>query len=53
MLDFGAARDGVPREKRGRRLVVDQFGAEVRTGEEADEDGNGDRFADLDAGADG
>ena len=29
VLDFGAARDGVPTEKRGRRIVVDGNGEEV------------------------
>ena len=28
VLDFGAARDGIPKEKRGRRIVVDQDGNE-------------------------
>jgi len=30
VLDFGAARDGVPERRRGRRIVVDQFGKETR-----------------------
>ncbi|TGZ78720.1 WD40 repeat-like protein [Ascodesmis nigricans] len=29
VLDFGAARDGVPEKDRGRRIVVDRFGNEV------------------------
>ena len=29
MLDFGAARDGVPEHKRGRRIVVDPRGREI------------------------
>lgn len=29
MLDFGAARDGVPEHKRGRRIVVNTEGQEV------------------------
>ena len=29
VLDFGAARDGVPEEKRGRRIVVDALGQEI------------------------
>lgn len=29
VLDFGAARDGVPESKRGRRTVVDHEGNEV------------------------
>ncbi|KAH0556168.1 hypothetical protein GP486_005901, partial [Trichoglossum hirsutum] len=29
VLDFGAARDGVPEEKRGRRIVVDVLGQEI------------------------
>ena len=29
MLDFGAARDGVPDHKRGRRIVVNTEGQEV------------------------
>lgn len=29
VLDFGAARDGVPIDKRGRRIVVDGNGEEV------------------------
>jgi F-box and WD-40 domain protein CDC4 len=28
VLDFGAARDGVPESKRGRRIVVDADGLE-------------------------
>jgi F-box and WD-40 domain protein CDC4 len=40
VLDFGAARDGVPASKRGRRVIVDADGMEM------DE-----RFSDLDADA--
>lgn len=29
VLDFGAFRDGVSDDKRGRRIVVDQFGKET------------------------
>lgn len=29
VLDFGAARDGVPEENRGRRIVVDVNGNEI------------------------
>jgi F-box and WD-40 domain protein CDC4 len=29
VLDFGAARDGVPESKRGQRLVVDTEGMEI------------------------
>lgn len=29
MLDFGAVRDGVPEEDRGRRIVVDFKGREI------------------------
>lgn len=29
VLDFGAARDGVPAEKRGRRIVVNIHGREI------------------------
>lgn len=29
MLDFGASRDGVPEQDRGRRIVVDHEGVEV------------------------
>lgn len=29
VLDFGAARDGVPNVKRGRRIVVDNEGNEM------------------------
>lgn len=32
VLDFGAARDGVPREKLGRRIVVDAQGMEIPDG---------------------
>lgn len=34
MLDFGASRDGVPAANRGRRIVVDSRGHEVREEEE-------------------
>lgn len=29
VLDFGAARDGVPESQRGRRIVVDGRGREI------------------------
>jgi F-box and WD-40 domain protein CDC4 len=29
VLDFGAARDGVPENKRGHRIVVDPRGREI------------------------
>ena len=29
VLDFGAARDGVPASERGRRIVVDARGREI------------------------
>lgn len=29
VLDFGAARDGVPESKRGHRIVVDPRGREI------------------------
>ena len=29
MLDFGASRDGVPADQRGRRIVVDPKGREI------------------------
>jgi len=29
VLDFGAPRDGVPADQRGRRIVVDSKGREV------------------------
>jgi F-box and WD-40 domain protein CDC4 len=29
VLDFGAARDGVPRSRRGKRIVVDADGMEM------------------------
>lgn len=29
MIDFGAARDGIPDTSRGRRIVVDVHGHEV------------------------
>lgn len=32
VLDFGAARDGTPREKLGRRIVVDPQGVEIPDG---------------------
>ena len=44
MLDFGAARDGVPESKRGRRIVVDTDGMEMINSE--------DRFMDLDGAND-
>lgn len=29
VLDFGAARDGVPENQRGHRIVVDAYGQET------------------------
>jgi F-box and WD-40 domain protein CDC4 len=29
VLDFGAARDGIPENKRGHRIVVDPRGREI------------------------
>lgn len=29
VLDFGAARDGVPQSQRGHRIVVDVYGNEM------------------------
>jgi F-box and WD-40 domain protein CDC4 len=29
VLDFGAARDGVPKNKLGRRILVDESGREM------------------------
>ena len=43
MLDFGAARDGIAQNKRGRRIVVDTQGLEMG--------GDDDRF-DLDGNDD-
>ena len=40
VLDFGAARDGAPESKRGRRIVVDADGMEMISEE--------DRFMELD-----
>ena len=34
VLDFGAARDGVPDSKRGRRIVVDADGVEMNNEDE-------------------
>ncbi|CCX14312.1 WD40-repeat-containing domain protein [Pyronema domesticum] len=39
VLDFGAARDGVPESDRGRRIVVDLEGNEVSENDLMDEDG--------------
>ncbi|KAF2431640.1 WD40 repeat-like protein [Tothia fuscella] len=39
VLDFGAARDGIPKEQRGVRTVVDQYGREIT---EVDSDSEGD-----------
>ena len=39
MLDFGAARDGVPEDKRGRRIVVDLQGREIADGEDVMDEG--------------
>jgi F-box and WD-40 domain protein CDC4 len=44
VLDFGAARDGVPGSRRGRRVVVDTEGVEI---ENIDE-----RFLELDGAND-
>lgn len=44
VLDFGASRDGVPPQKRGHRIVVDEEGREVHD--------PADVVIDLDAGAD-
>ena len=45
VLDFGAARDGIPESKRGRRIVVDTDGREIVAEE--------DRFMELDGTNDG
>lgn len=37
VLDFGAARDGVPEDKRGHRIVVDPRGREIEDAEAAAE----------------
>jgi F-box and WD-40 domain protein CDC4 len=37
VLDFGAARDGVPKEQRGIRQVVDQYGHETDDNTDSDE----------------
>lgn len=37
VLDFGAARDGVPAEQRGTRIVVDRNGDEFIEHTEADQ----------------
>lgn len=34
VLDFGAARDGVPESERGRRIVVNMEGQEIQEAEE-------------------
>lgn len=45
VLDFGAARDGIPETKRGRRIVVDAEGVETNNEDE--------RFLELDGTNDG
>lgn len=40
VLDFGAARDGVPEEKRGRRIVVDLHGREITDGNDTMDEGS-------------
>jgi hypothetical protein len=37
VLDFGAARDGVAREQRGIRTVVDQYGHETDDNTDSDD----------------
>lgn len=39
VLDFGAARDGVPEDQRGRRIVVDLEGNELPEGSDAMDEG--------------
>ena len=36
VLDFGAARDGVPQSERGRRIVVNNRGHEIEDIQDAD-----------------
>lgn len=36
VLDFGAARDGVPQSERGRRIVVNNRGHEIEDIPDAD-----------------
>ena len=38
VLDFGAARDGVPDDQRGRRIVVNSKGVEVDPAEIINDD---------------
>jgi hypothetical protein len=45
VIDFGAARDGEPECKRGRRIVVDESGREVINDDE-------ERFVDMDGPSD-
>lgn len=44
VLDFGAARDGVPEEKRGRRIVVDLHGREITDGNDTMDEGSHHHF---------
>lgn len=44
VLDFGAARDGVPEEKRGRRIVVDLHGREAPDGNDTMDEGSHNHF---------
>jgi hypothetical protein len=37
VLDFGAARDGVAKEQRGIRTVVDQYGHETDDNTDSDD----------------
>ncbi|KAF3939822.1 Beta-TrCP [Dactylella cylindrospora] len=39
VLDFGAARDGIPEDQRGRRIVVNSKGVEVDAAEIMNDDG--------------
>lgn len=39
MLDFGAARDGVPEDERGRRIVVDRSGLVIPDGNDTMDEG--------------
>lgn len=48
VLDFGAARDGVPEEKRGRRIVVDLHGREVTDGNDTMDEGSHHHLQDID-----
>jgi len=40
VLDFGAARDGIPEDKRGRRIVVNAEGKEVDETNDPVDDGD-------------